>query len=115
MRKRPEKDWRGKIPQEAFEPRPFQKEIFDRIKSETKIPPLMWGRSRVFGVDIGEKDGDKSVVVHSVKDKNGGVKIIYVDEYANFPDYKWYRNPIAWWKFRKLWKIIDRQVKRVKK
>lgn len=37
---------------------------------------------------------------------------IYYDETATLPDYKWYRNPIKWWQWRRLMKYIDRQMEK---
>ena len=40
---------------------------------------------------------------------------IYFDEAANLPNYKWYRNPIQWWKWRRLMKYLERQIEKGKK
>ena len=105
-----------------FEPRPFQKEVFDHIvgqpgrtlKELPYFPRRMGSRSGYpfIGIDIGQKDGDKSVMVRGVPDGKGGFSIIAIDEFADFPDYKWYRNPIKWFKFRKVMKLIERNYKR---
>lgn len=96
-----------------FEPRPFQKEVLDKItKSGAPLPSLHWGRQRFVGVDLGQKDGDKSVMVHGVPDGKGGFSIIAIDEFADFPSYKWWRNPIKWWELRKIMKIVERNMKR---
>lgn len=64
------------------------------------------------GIDFGEKTGDKTVVAHAKLGKNGIVGIYY-DEYSEMPNYKWYRNPIKWYKWRRMWKIIERTSKKV--
>lgn len=88
-----------------FEPRPFQKEVFERLK-EVDVPPIIFPPRRYrhpfIGVDIGTEEGDKSVVVHGIPDKKGGFTVIAIDEFATFPTYKWWRNPIKWWNWRKL-------------
>lgn len=98
--------------QKKFEPHPFQKEVLEHIEKKGTIPPLVWRRPRFVGVDVGQKDGDKSVIVQGVPDGKGGFSVISIDEYGTFPDYKWYRNPIKWFKFRKLMKLIERNYKR---
>lgn len=94
-----------------FEPRPFQKEMFDRMKDEKIVPPLRWGRPRYIGVDLATAHGDKSVIMDVRKSKNNQISVVYMDEWGSFPDYKWYRNPIKWWKWRRMWKFIDKQRK----
>lgn len=37
--------------------------------------------------------------------------IMIFDEAANWPEYKWYRNPIKWYKSRKLMKPMERRFK----
>ncbi len=91
-----------------FEPRPFQKEVFEKLKNMNPQPSLHWGGRRFVGVDIGAKEGDNSVIVHGIPDKNGGFKVIAIDEFSTFPSYKWYRNPIKWWNLRRLWRRIGR-------
>jgi len=98
--------------------RPYQHEVFKHIQESDKpFPQYFFPRARQMGtrfvgIDVGQKDGDKSVIVQGVPDGKGGFSIIAIDEYADFPDYKWYRNPIKWFKFRKVMKIIERNYKR---
>lgn len=88
-----------------FEPRPFQREIFEKISSDEKIKPLQWGRRRNYiGVDLGQPGGDKTVITHATVHK--GRVFMYFDEYSEFPTYKWYRNPIKWYKWHQLWRKI---------
>ncbi len=99
-----------------FEPSPFQKEVFDKIvgqpgrtlKELPYFPRRMGSRSGYpfIGIDVGQKGGDMTTVVQGVLDDKGGFSIISIDEWGTMPEYKWYRNPIKWWKFRKLWKKI---------
>lgn len=88
-----------------FEPRPYQKAVFEHVK-KGNIPPFIWGRRPYsIGVDIAEKAGDHSVISRAYKGHNGKVFMVF-DEYANMPDYRWYRHPIKLWRHRRLWKRI---------
>lgn len=71
-------------------------------------------KNHTIGIDLGEEGGDKTVIVHA-KMNGHGITKVWFDESANLPDYKWYRNPIKWWQWRKLNKLIERQMKRIKK
>lgn len=111
-----------KVPEHPFpfpELRPYQHEVFKQIKkSGAPLPRYFFPRARQMGtrfvgIDVGQKDGDKSVVVQGVPNKKGGFDIIMIDEYQTMPDYKWYRNPIKWWKWRTLWKRIEKQSKKL--
>lgn len=98
------------IPEHPFpfpELRPYQKAVFNEIqKKGYPLPSMRFGRHPYsVGIDLSEPGGDKSVIAYAQHGKNGIVKI-WFDEYADFPNYKWYRNPIKWWKFRRLWKKI---------
>lgn len=98
-----------------FKPRAFQKEVFDEIVKTPRKTLLQLPRvKRYVGVDIGQKGGDKTVIAQFKKTPKG-ITAIYFDEYADMPDYRWYRNPIKWWKWRRLWKRIERQAKKAKK
>jgi len=95
-----------------FEPRPFQKEVLDRIKSEVKVPPMLWpprANRTYYGVDIGEKDGDHTVISRVETNGRGGILSVVFDEYNSLPDYKWYRNPIKWWEWRRFWHRIAKR------
>jgi hypothetical protein len=35
---------------------------------------------------------------------------IWYDEYSEWPNYKWYRNPVKWWKWRKMIKGLTRKL-----
>ena len=96
-----------------FEPSVFQKETFDRIKAEQKVPPLIWPRrgTTYVGVDMAEAGVDKTVIAQSQIGKDGKVYIFY-DEYADWPNYKWYRNPIKWWKWQRLMKRLEKQMEK---
>lgn len=39
--------------------------------------------------------------------------MIYFDEAADMPMYKWYRNPIEWWRWRRLFRTIRKSNKHV--
>ena len=62
------------------------------------------------GIDVGEAEGDKTIIAHALRGKNGITKI-WFDEYANFPVWKWYRNPIKWWWWRRVTKKWQRDSK----
>jgi hypothetical protein len=78
-----------------------------------KIPPLP-RPNYFYGIDLGIKEGDKTVIA-TAKTNGAGITHIVFDEYANFPDYKWYRNPIKWWNWRRSWKIIEKDIAKGKK
>lgn len=92
-----------------FKPNPYQKEVFDRIKNEVKIPPLVWrgpGTWRVMGVDLSEPGGDHTAITYAKMNRRGEIVKVWIDEYATWPVYKWWRNPIKWFRLRKLFKNI---------
>jgi len=100
-----------------FSPRPFQKEVIDRItKSGKPLPSMNWGPMRYhIGIDPASPGGDKTVVSVMAR-RSGKTKtstLIWVDEMSNFPVYKWYRNPIKWYKWKRIWKKISKQVKEI--
>lgn len=69
----------------------------------------------IYGVDLAKKQGDRSVVVHGKPDGKGDFKIVAIDEFSNLPDYKWYRNPIKWWQWRRLMRHIGKSLAKGKK
>jgi hypothetical protein len=94
-----------------FEPRPFQQGVFKELTKkqlrEMPFPPM---RGRMYyGVDLSRENGDKSVIFGAKMDNKGRIVAMHIDEYTNMPDYKWYRNPIKWWKWRRLIKGITRK------
>lgn len=98
------------VPEHPFpfpELRPYQKAVFDEIqKKGLPLPSMRFGRHPyAIGIDMGQKGGDKTVIAHAIRGRKGITKI-WFDEYADMPNYKWYRNPIKWWKWRRLWKKI---------
>lgn len=40
--------------------------------------------------------------------------VFYFDEYSTIPNYKWYRNPIKWWGWHRLWKKVGKHYGRTK-
>lgn len=86
-----------------FEPRLFQKEMFEKVK-DAKFPlALLRPRGRMYyGIDVGQKNDDKTVIVRGIPNKEGGFSVISIDEFATYPNYKWWRNPIKWWNWRQL-------------
>lgn len=103
----------------TVEPRMFQREVIAAATLREADYPLDVHRLRqltdktVVGIDLAEKGGDRTSIVEAIKGKNGDIFII--DEYTNMPNYKWYRNPIKWWKWRRMMKIIDAQIAKGKK
>lgn len=96
-----------------FEPKPFQNEFY-RLVKEAKVPPVLFPPYRnrtVYGVDMAQKGGDKSVITRAKINGKGQITSIIFDEYSTMPDYKWYRNPIKWWQWRRMWKRIAKQMK----
>lgn len=69
-----------------------------------KLRPYQKGALTFVGVDPASPDGDKSVTIGMKADKKGRLHPIYYDEFGTFPIYKWYKNPIKWWKWRQLTK-----------
>lgn len=100
---------------DEFKPKPYQEAVFKNIKVDKKgvLRPARRGRPSYIGVDLAEKGGDKTVIARLRKTPKG-VTSIYFDEYAEMPDYEWWRNPIKWYKWRRLWKRIEKQMKRGK-
>ncbi len=97
----------------GFEPRPFQKEVFEKListprKTLLQLPPYR----TYYGVDMAEKGGDRTVISQAKINGKGQIVQIVFDEFSTMPDYKWYRNPIKWWKWRTLWKRIEKQNKK---
>lgn len=92
----------------AFEPRSYQKEVYDAIKNRKSLPLLPHrGRSTFIGYDmarLGSKD--RSVITRWKLNGRGEIVIISFDEFDQWPTYKWYRNPIKWWKWRQLFKRV---------
>lgn len=104
---------------EDIEPRIFQKEVIaaaalkkNNFALDTHRLRQLTGK-RVIGIDLAEKGGDHTSIVEAIQGKNGDIFII--DEYSNFPNWKWYRNPIKWWKWRKMMKVMDKQIAKGKK
>lgn len=60
------------------------------------------------GIDMGEPGGDHGTMVRGIPDGKGGFTVIAIDEWSTMPDYKWWRNPIQWYKWRRLWKIVEK-------
>lgn len=99
-----------------FQPRPFQKEILDKVMRENPPMPIMRPRGKyIIGVDPASPGGDKQMV--SVMARRSGktksTTLIWVDEMSSFPVYKWYRNPIKWYKWKKLWKATKKEVQEI--
>lgn len=87
-----------------------QREFIEALKG-VDVPVLQWPpyRSRyTIGVDLAEKNGDRSVVVTAKRHREGGVEELYINEWSGSLDFKWYRNPIKWWRCRRIAKIIGR-------
>lgn len=97
-----------------FEPRPYQKNVFYELAKDPSKTNILRPRRFHYGIDVGRADGDKSVITRATINGKGQITQIVFDEFSTMPDYKWYRNPIKWWKWRKLWKQIDQVYGRTK-
>lgn len=101
-----------------FEPRPYQKEVVEHLAKKPLVLDTFRLRqltgSLVYGVDLAQESGDKNTIVYGKPDGKGGFKVLYIDEYSEMPDYKWYRNPIKWWKWHRMWKTIEKQAWKTK-
>ena len=95
-----------------FEPRPYQEAVFKNIKVDKNgiLRPRHIGRPSYIGVDFAKAGGDKTVIDQATVDKKGKMHIYY-DEYSEMPNYKWYRNPIKWWQWRRLMKRLEKQMR----
>ncbi len=106
------------IPELPFpypELRPYQKELFDKIMDKKyKFQPITrFNKIPTYtGIDFGTADGDRTVLAHAKLGKNG-ITEIWFDEYSNWMKYKWYRNPIKWYKLRKVMKIVEKNYERL--
>lgn len=92
-----------KTSEALFEPRPFQESVFHELAKDPGKVNTLYPR-RFYGVDMGVKNGDRTSIVEALRGKNGEIYII--DEYSSMPDWKWYRNPIKWWQWRKFWTSV---------
>lgn len=93
-----------------FKPRRYQQQLMNDI-TNLKSDAIRYGRPlagthRVMGVDLGEPGGDHTVITHAKMNGRGEIVKVWIDEYATWPVYKWYRNPIKWFRLRKLFKNI---------
>lgn len=62
------------------------------------------------GVDMAEIGAkDRSVIAMAKKGRNGRV-YVYYDELSEWPNYKWYRNPIKWYRWRQMMRVLNRKV-----
>jgi len=98
-----------------FIPNPHQKELIDTIKKSKHPIVIERGRSTghnpfYIGVDMGKKGGDKTAITVVKKRRGGHGDIIFMDEISNWPTYKWHRNPIQWYKWRKIQKGIMKRI-----
>lgn len=105
-----------KVPPIPFEPSVFQKEVIAAMHLEKNNYPLDVHRlrqltgKRVIGVDLAQEGGDKTSIIEAIRGKHG--EIFIIDEYSSMPDWKWYRNPIKWWQWRKFWKSVVKSSKK---
>ncbi len=80
-----------------------------KVMSSPAVPK---NEGYLIGADFGQKDGDHSVISRAKLNGKGEIVKIIFDEFAEMPDWKWYRNPIKWYKWRKLWKSVERNMPR---
>lgn len=94
-----------------FEPKPYQKNVFAELaKNPDAVNELTRPRRYHYGVDIGKPGGDRSVITRAKLNGKGEITQIVFDEFADLPDWKWWRNPIKWYKWRNLWKTVKRNM-----
>lgn len=99
---------------DEFEPRLFQKEVIEKAyAARNKNPFYELARPRRFhyGIDMGRPGDDKTVITRAQINGKGQITGLIFDEFDTFPKWKWYRNPIKWWKWRKLWQKIEKSYK----
>lgn len=105
-----------KVPEIPFKPHLFQEEVFKHLAKGDVAMPLIRPRGKYhIGIDPAAPGGDKQVVSVMAR-RTGKTKtatLIWVDEMQNFPVYKWWRNPIKWYKWKRLWKIIEKKVREI--
>ena len=97
-----------------FEPRPFQKEVIDKIlKSGAPLPRYFYPhRPTHIGIDMAAPGSKDSSVIAYAKRGSNGKMMIWFDEYADFVMPKWYRHPLQWWKFRRLFRDMKNKVRK---
>lgn len=87
-----------------FKLRPYQKEFLDNYKADQTVEIVRRrGRSTYIGIDMGKKGGDKTAITQL---RNKKFSTIIIDEVGTWPPYKWYWNPIKWFKFNRLMKSL---------
>lgn len=76
--------------------------------SSKKITTLQWSNGkRYYGIDLAsEKFPDQGAITVSKINDQGQIVSMYIDEYSRIPVYKWYKNPIKWWEWRRLMRSI---------
>lgn len=75
-----------------------------------RLRQLVRPRGKYIGVDLATETGDHSAVVVAKKLRNKEIKVVYINEWGEWPSYKWYRNPIKWWKLRRVMKVVESQM-----
>ena len=99
---------------DKFEPREFQKNVFYEMAKDPNRVNMLRPRRFQYGIDVGSQGGDKTVITRAKINGKGQITQIVFDEFADYPDYKWYRNPIKWYKWRRLWKMVEKNYGRIK-
>jgi hypothetical protein len=96
-----------------YTPRAYQNEFMEFLRKNPEhrtIQRMRQSSSRVVvGVDFGEPGGDKTVITQAKVNSRGKITKIIFDEYETWPEWKWYKNPIKWYKWRKLMQTIRRK------
>lgn len=69
----------------------------------------------VVGIDLAEKGGDHTSIAVARKIQGYKAEVFIIDEAGTFPDFKWYRNPIKWWKWERMSRSLKKQLKKWKK
>jgi hypothetical protein len=93
--------------------RPFQEEVFKKIfldrKTGSQLPQIARhpGKRIHYGYDVAEQGGDKTVITRAELNTRGGLTMVTFSEISDIPNYKWYRNPVKWWTWRRFWKKLN--------
>ena len=104
----------------AFEPSVFQKEVFaaatlkkNGFVLDTYRLRQRMNRPTYIGIDMAESGADKSIIAQASVDKEGKMFVVF-DEYGDFFKYKWYRNPIKWWRMKSAWRKLLKSAKQIR-
>lgn len=83
---------------ELFKPRAYQEDLLDNCRAGQTVQLITGrdGRTRFVGVDMAGKNGSHA-------------RQIFFDEYTDWLEYKWYKNPIKWFKLKRIMRQISKK------